>query len=170
MLKINNNRNKSIVTVSIGFFVLLVILYISVVYYPEIYKNVLCRVSAYSLGILVLYSYYKLLFRWKIISLSSDSIEEEYYSIFKKDPYKVKRIVSWQKVRCVHLIKYRRMGKPQPCHVRVKYLNDKGQLDYYTIHTDGLYFMNYKGQEYDSRLVDCLNEICKTHSFKIEYE
>lgn len=170
MLRINNNRNKFIIKESIFFLFLLVIFSISIFFCPEIYENVWCKSSVYLLGIIVLYSYYCMLFRWKVIALSSEGILEELYKITQKHPYKVKNIVSWQNVKRVHLIKKHCYGKIQPCSVMIEYVNAKRQIDFYNIKTDGMYFFNYKGQEYDSRLVDYLNELSSKYSFKIMYE
>lgn len=158
---------------SISLLVYLISLRYSFLYCPEIFEDSLgiwCKLLVVFLGIISIYSFYKLLFRWKVTTLSSDCIEEEYYCIFRKEPYKVKRIVSWKKVKTVTLRKLSRMKKALPCLIIVDFFNDKGHLDWCRIDTQGLYFFDFKGQEYDARVVDCLNEIKKKYSFKIKYD
>lgn len=170
MLKFNDKRIKVLVQELICLLFILVVFVYGGIYFPKVYEDVKIKVSIYILGVIFVYEFYMLLFRWKIITLSSECIQEEYYSILQKKPYRIKRITSWEKVKCVYLIKQSKMWQPLPCMVMVEFLNDRGQRDSYSIDTAGLYYYNYKGQQYDSRVVDYLNKINTMHSFKILFE
>lgn len=171
ILKINNRRKKVIVADLIASFIIFVFAFFSISALSEIYAYSLwCVVVWCIIGFFMFFSFYKKLFRWKIIIITLEGVHEEYYSILQKNPYKITRILSWRKVKNVCLIKRKINWKNQPCAVNINYFNDKGQGDSYCIDTASLYFFDYKGLEYDPIVVDCLNEINKTYTFKIVYE
>lgn len=170
MLRFNDNRRKIMLIELLCFLFLGLAIFSFIIFVPNTIDATWFSVSSLLIGIVAIASMLKYLLYWKVIVISDQGIYEEYYGIDFSTPYKIKEVLTWDRIKSINVKHEKYYGKNRPCSLMFVYWDDRRSLEYYHIGTEGFYFFNYKGDKYDPQIIDELMMISKQHSINISYE